>query len=434
MRSKMKALSILLIVMCLFAGPFFTAHAQEETDTFSLLTYNVAGLWDPISQSNPAKNTSQISPKLNDYDIVLTQEDWNYHRDLVAEANHPYQSQHSGIMGIGDGLNRLSKFPFTAHTRESWNACSGIWNNLNDCLTPKGFSFARHQIANHLYVDIYNLHADAGTSSQDEDARNNNFQQILAKIEQWSSGHAVIVTGDFNSHYFAENQARYFIDAGFSDAWVDIEQNGQFPAIGAYKGSESIDKIIYRSGDHVRLQALSHTNPENDFKDQNGNDLSDHDPRAAVFQYQLQHTAAKVSPIALRSAHSTYVVAENSGGSQVNANRTRIGDWEKFEIRRTPSDSDTCIKNGDQVSIRTSGGYYLRAKSSGGLDARALQIGNWERFHLVNHSDASGCLANGDQVSLKSTHGKYVVAESDGRARANRDQIGAWEKFVVEIQ
>ena len=109
--------------------------------SFNVLTYNIAGLWDPISQSNPSVNTIKISPKLNPYNIVCVQEDFDYHSDLVTHVTHPYHSNHSGGSTSGDGLNRLSIFPFTAHKRITWNDCYGTFNNGNDCLASKGFSF-----------------------------------------------------------------------------------------------------------------------------------------------------------------------------------------------------------------------------------------------------------------------------------------------------
>lgn len=45
-----------------------------------------------------------------------------------------------------DGTNELSK-----------GNASGA-----DCLTPKGFTFMRAQVSEGVWVDLYNLHADAG--------------------------------------------------------------------------------------------------------------------------------------------------------------------------------------------------------------------------------------------------------------------------------
>jgi len=135
--------------------------------------------------------------------------------------------------------------------------------------------------------------------------------------------------------------------------------------------------------------------------------------------------------LAFKSAHNKYLVTENNGGGDVNANRSAIGSWETFNMELLSSGS--CITHGSQVAVLTQAGYYLRATSGGDLDAKASAIGSWEVFTLVNHSNNSGCLANNQLVSLKSAHNKYVVAESNGDANANRSAIGSWEKFTVKF-
>ena len=96
---------------------------------FSLLTYNVAGLPQGISSSDPEAHIPQISPLLNDYDIVLAQEDFWYHAELSADAEHPHQSDPYSDdpkkKGIGDGLNRFSDFPFEPVERVQWYDCHG---------------------------------------------------------------------------------------------------------------------------------------------------------------------------------------------------------------------------------------------------------------------------------------------------------------------
>src|SRR5262245_13465839 len=52
--------------------------ANPGGGTFSVLSYNVAGLPVEISQSRPDLNLPLISPLLNDDDIVLTQEDYDW--------------------------------------------------------------------------------------------------------------------------------------------------------------------------------------------------------------------------------------------------------------------------------------------------------------------------------------------------------------------
>src|SRR5690606_18150560 len=106
----------------------------ERTGQFRALTYNVAGLPEPLSGSEPSINTPEISPLLNGYDLVLVQEDWAipdpppgppfdqfelYHDLLVADVTHPYLSEPEPIpLGtdanrptalLSDGLNRMSR-------------------------------------------------------------------------------------------------------------------------------------------------------------------------------------------------------------------------------------------------------------------------------------------------------------------------------------
>ena len=58
---------------------------------FSVLSYNVAGLLEGLSQSQPSVFIPMISPLLNNYDLVLAQEDFFYHDDLSSQATHPSQ-------------------------------------------------------------------------------------------------------------------------------------------------------------------------------------------------------------------------------------------------------------------------------------------------------------------------------------------------------
>ncbi|MDP5272900.1 phage head spike fiber domain-containing protein [Chengkuizengella axinellae] len=306
----MKKISILVLCFILSNAIFIVSNlsivkAQDPLfeGEFSFLTYNVAGLPIGLSSSNPEINNKLISPRLNDYDIVLVQEDFGYHSDLISEVNHPYLSfpdlppiyleipfdfiTEGKVDVLGDGLNRMSNLPFHDYTRVKWNDCNGLTGDANDCATAKGFSFARHELYSGVYVDIYNLHADAGRdkdsgSNPDKSARKKNFEQMLAKIGEWSDGNAVIVSGDFNSRYSADGEVKQFIEAGFSDAWVELKNGGNVPQVG--DSHDRIDKILYRSGSMITLD-VSEYQVESDFKDSDGNKLSDHHPVSVKFNY-----------------------------------------------------------------------------------------------------------------------------------------------------
>ncbi len=102
---------------------------------FSLLTYNVAGLPKALNTTpNPELRMPQISKLINDYDLVLVQEDWFspidltfngmsyavYHNLLAADDHHPFKSTPLPLpLGtnsarssalVSDGLNEFSNF------------------------------------------------------------------------------------------------------------------------------------------------------------------------------------------------------------------------------------------------------------------------------------------------------------------------------------
>ena len=115
--------------------------AQGSLD---LLTYNVAGLPQGLSSSNPVANTPQISPKLNAYAVVLAQEDFTYHTQLMSQALHPYQSSPQPVSSIlrpmNDGLNRFSQPPFSGHQRVTWAVSYGVFKMNIDTDTQFAFS------------------------------------------------------------------------------------------------------------------------------------------------------------------------------------------------------------------------------------------------------------------------------------------------------
>ncbi len=294
------------LVLALCAG----ASGPAVAGTFSVLTYNVAGLPFNLSGSNPVVNSVQISPRLNGFDLVVVQEDFSFHEDLVSQILHPFQSVKDttdvqfvidqfppgASPQLGDGLNTFSFHAFGDFTRVTWNECFGLFDNGSDCLAPKGFSFARHEVEPGVFVDVYNLHSDAGGDEGSLDARRKNLRQLADFIVVTSDGNALIVLGDFNSRYTRAGDIlpEFVATTGVSDVWIDLVRGGNVPAVGpslqdgcaisfADADCERVDKIFYRNGIDVELEALSHAVPE-DWVDTMGEQLSDHEPVSAVFR------------------------------------------------------------------------------------------------------------------------------------------------------
>ncbi len=100
-----------------------------------------------------------------------------------------------------------------------WNDCTGT-----DCLTPKGFTLARVRLAEGVFVDLYNVHTNAGDTDAALAARRANIAQLSAFVRANSAGNAVIVMGDTNTRYTrAGDTIRTLVaDNGLTDAWVQL--------------------------------------------------------------------------------------------------------------------------------------------------------------------------------------------------------------------
>jgi endonuclease/exonuclease/phosphatase (EEP) superfamily protein YafD len=276
--------------------------------SISVLSYNVAGLPQEISSENPQEHIPLISPLLNEYDIVLTQEDFdwwqgvagtldfvNYHTRLRAQATHEYRTvQHPGPEAVGldptsrpllvgDGLGVLSRLPFTGNTRVPWTECFGGFDTSDggaaDCLAMKGFAMVTLTLTDGAEVDLYTLHAEAGGTAEDQRLQEQDFDELATFIEDNSAGRAIIIGGDTNLHTDSNHPDG---SAGADDVIWDgfLERTGLTDACAATDcpDTSSIDKIAYRSGQGVRLTATSHDMPRARFRSPAGEDLSDHPP------------------------------------------------------------------------------------------------------------------------------------------------------------
>jgi hypothetical protein len=233
-----------------------TAESCAMAGEFSLLNYNVAGLPQGISGSDPETNTPLIAPLLNGYDVVLVQESWEtpdpnplaplrvYHEILRAGSQHPYKSpskpnpfntdpERPGAI-LSDGLNYFSRFPFGTVLREAWDGCD---NSAADCLATKGFSMARITFAPGVEVDVYDFHEDEPDGTQ--------YQRLLD-------------------------------EGGFTDSC---------DAVGC-SGPLQIEKTFFRSSDTVTLTALSWRLEDDVFVRDDDEPLSDHPALDVRFRWE----------------------------------------------------------------------------------------------------------------------------------------------------
>ena len=295
-----------------------TIDIAENPDggSFRLLSYNVTGLPIEISQGHPDVNLPAISPLLNDYDLVLTQEDYdwwtpdglastvdfvNYHGRLRAEATHEYQSpRHPGPeavdlnldarpgLELGDGLGILANLAVEGDERVPWPACFGGFNQDDggkaDCLAMKGFQVTELTLPNDAKVAVYNLNAESGTNPKDQDLQAANFEQLAAHIAQHAEDRAVIVAGHTN--LYLDDSAEGSAGGKDAEIWASfLEATGLTDACeaGSCDDGTVVDRVLYRSGGGVTLEAASQKLRTDRFIDDDGEPLSDFPPVEVVF-------------------------------------------------------------------------------------------------------------------------------------------------------
>lgn len=290
--------------------------ADAPSGTFTLLSYNVAGLPQEVSKESPGTNIPLISPLLDPFDLVLTQEDFdwwasdglaagldftNYHDRLRASATQPHRTdRHPGPeeVGlspdrdpiIGDGLGVMSRFPLGQTRRVPWVGCFGGIDTKDggaaDCLAMKGFLLTRVTLAEGVEVDVYDLHGEAGGTPTDQGLQSDDYAQLAAYIVEHSKGRAVIVAGDTNLHTDdVHPDGGGGADTQIWNAFLDATDLTD--ACEATRCAEPgrIDKVAYRSGGGVELEATDHAFLPDRFKDAAGKDLSDHEPLSVTFRW-----------------------------------------------------------------------------------------------------------------------------------------------------
>lgn len=281
-----------------------TAEAPEppeapagDAGVIDVITYNVAGLPEPLSGAAPATNSRLISPLLNSFDLVLLQEDFFYADEVARSLTHPWGSTPQRLpLGsdptrpsamVGSGLERYARHPFEGYRQVRWPGCFGgiLPPGAADCLSQKGFSVATHHLAEGVAVDVYNLHAEAGSTPEDRYWSARDYEVLADFIVDHSAGRAVIVGGDFNLHRSDPVDgavlARFLEDAGLTDV-CDVADCSADPT--------TIDRLAFRSGGGVVLEPTTWWQPP-EFVDAAGGSLSDHTPTAARFTWERSAAA-----------------------------------------------------------------------------------------------------------------------------------------------
>ncbi len=278
-------------------------YDKAEKHTVKAVNFNVAGLpFAALNGTNVGANEEAAGRYLseNDFDIVAVQEDFGYHAQLAGNMNgFSYATNHTGGIPGGDGLNIFTKdMPIYNETRVPWEVASGILSDGSDELTPKGFVYTVIDVGNGIYVDFYNLHADAYGGEGSVAARTSQFKQLAEFIEARSAENdrPVIITGDFNYHIHTheDNGSLYNIlykQCGFKDAWMEYHNNGDYfnlykwhiSGLPAWGNWDSVERFMYRPGGGVDVVVSDFRYVE--VKDDKGEVISDHSSAECEFTF-----------------------------------------------------------------------------------------------------------------------------------------------------
>ena len=320
-----------VIAAALLCGSL-TSSAEEANEQFSIATLNVDGLPQKILvvKLNPDGPGSAGSARIGKYllkkgyDLVMMQEDFNYHDVLSVLLEDDYSfDEWSGDVGIEghqidylhlqnhrfecDGLMACWKndLQVTPAGRTAWTKNFGKFSHANDEIVTKGFRRYEVTLRYGSRIVVYNMHMDA-TLDEDEaeekggpdfEARQAQWTQLKEEVLQQLDTRPIIITGDLNSFYDRDNVKSVFIDAinesglgTASDVWVELMNEGVYPTasetteLNNVRNGESLDKIIYiNPASGTKITPLSWSIDTEGYQ-YDGKPLGDHYPVVATFQ------------------------------------------------------------------------------------------------------------------------------------------------------
>lgn len=332
------------LLTALAAMTLFSASAAKRD--FTVAASNVDGLPPEVpinygvgstvvkmnpdgSQETGATRMGQLFAN-NLWDIIALSEDFNYHNYIMDGVSAYYNAstyrgkiEQSNLSGsvIGylsqsvymetDGLCLLSRKKTQVLDEQivRWNTHYGYTDHEADGLIDKGYRFYQVCLEGDLIVDVYIMHMDAGSTTEDGDdgdlkARTKQLQQLVAAIKASDNGNPIIILGDTNCRYTRDTLKEDLIDAinadprfTIMDPWIQYHwaEEGGFDAPQLQLGNESImthtygeqkgevvDKIFYinNTDSECQLTCTGYLHDDT-FTYADGSQIADHFPVVA---------------------------------------------------------------------------------------------------------------------------------------------------------
>lgn len=269
-RLARRSAATVLLVASLALAP--QAYAES---VLSVLSYNVHGLAPLIARDHPRRRAAAIGALATTYDIVLFQEDFEFHgvmrrqladrvgvagngvvrnlphlaakillaplEVLVSHFSAPYSAGLSTF--VKPGLARADDVD-----REPFGVCDGWLGARFDCWASKGYLRVGVRTPEGARVDIYSTHLDAGRGARSVDARRRQLRILANAIERESADRAVIVGGDLNLVFDRPGDAALMAEFR---ARLHLLDSGAGPQLPRWRQH---DYILYRSGVGAELR------------------------------------------------------------------------------------------------------------------------------------------------------------------------------------
>jgi hypothetical protein len=308
----MRRLNAIPLILSLAAATAIAASGNEggggepaSGDEVSVLSYNVHGLFRLAAKDDPRDRMPAIGWLSRRYQVVLYQEDFEYH-DLLSQQ----LSEHESFLGNGVAgdvrriFAKLIAMPITmwiprfsppygagvstaVHGRneildsrkDHYHDCYGWFGANGDCWAAKGYLVVRFRTPGGAEIDVYNTHLEAGGTEESGRARRNQLDELATAIETYSASRAVIVSGDYNIGW-VRPQDRDMVSAFRTR--LELSDSGAGPETPFWRER---DFILFRSGATTRL-TVTRAGEATEYVSE-GMALSDHPALYANFRAEV---------------------------------------------------------------------------------------------------------------------------------------------------
>lgn len=314
--SAMRNFLISTIIVGLVLCGRLTAWGQDSGERFTVATLNVDGLPQKIlmvkvNTDGPGNaGSARIGKYLmkKGYDLVMLQEDFNYHDILsvILEDDYKMDEWSGDVEVVGhtidylhlqnhrfecDGLMGCWKNDLTVTPagRTPWQQNFGKFSHALDEMVTKGFRRYDVTLKSGDRIVVYNMHMDASDNKdvaeqkdeKDREARMAQWTQLKEDVLKNLDSRPIIIVGDMNSLYSRDDVKSVFIDAindsglgTVSDVWIEMKK----------QGDETVDKILYINPVMgTKIQPVAFSLDKEGYQNE-GKPLGDHYPVAATFQ------------------------------------------------------------------------------------------------------------------------------------------------------